>query len=47
MTELRTRVENPADYMTVLAYLNEKGQRINHEMEKASPPTPPRIPRRR
>jgi len=29
LTELKNRITNPADYMTILAYLSEEGERIN------------------
>jgi len=34
LSELRERIKNPADYFIILAYKDEKGERIRHEMEK-------------
>jgi len=38
LTELRKRIENPADYFTILAYLSEQGERINNPSGSNSPP---------
>ena len=35
LSELRERIQNPADYMLILAYLKEKDERIRDEIEKA------------
>jgi len=32
LTELKARITNPADYMTILAYLHEEGERINAKL---------------
>jgi hypothetical protein len=34
LSELRERIKNPADYYLILAFLNEKGEAVRHEMEK-------------
>jgi len=35
LSELPKRCENPADYYTILAFLNQKGERIRAEMDSA------------
>lgn len=34
LSELGDRIKNPADYFTILAYLNQKGERIRAEVER-------------
>jgi len=34
LSELHNRILNPADYVTILAYLHQKGEKITAEAEK-------------
>jgi hypothetical protein len=53
LSELHERIKNPADYMTILAYLSEQGDRINGagsgapDVSGGSFKHPPSTPRRR
>lgn len=54
LSELHGRIMNPADYVTILAYLSEKGERISGAgIGNSAPPKggsfkrPPPAPRKR